>query len=307
MATINNPTSLSYPNSLLPKKSSPNCPRLSLKFTSKPFITIRCNNNNTNGGDPRNSLKDSLSGMVGKQVEELLDREENRVLLDGLDKASERVERAKRDLLEIEKEELEAKKLRVYVNQLQATSSEIAECQQEILEAKSKLEEAESYLSQSIDGNSYETSSEKKGINKDEDRLESIKAASISAIIGTLVSLPVSLAQATANYEILLPSAITFISCALYGVTFRYAIRRDLDDFHLKSGTIAAFAFVKGLGMLAGGPPLELTQASLISHAFDGAVYVSENLLIFAFAAVSLDFCFQMGLLSPFPVKKTNL
>ncbi|XP_065858491.1 uncharacterized protein [Euphorbia lathyris] len=321
MATINNTTSLSYQSSvkfLLRKKpcfvKSPNCLRLFLKFTSaKPFV-VRCSsssNRSSEKGDPGNNLKDSLSGVVGKQVEELLSREENRVLLDGLGKATERVERAKRELAEIEREEVEAQKLRSYVNQLETRASEIAECQQEILEARAKLEEAESYLSKNIDGNIYgdemENSSEQKGINKDEDRLESIKAASISAIIGTLASLPVSLAQATATSDLILPSAVTFISCALYGVTFRYAVRRDLKDFHLKTGTIAAFAVVKGLGMLAGGSPLELTPGSLLSHTIDGAVYVSENFLIFAFAAVSLDFCFQMRLLSPFPVKKTNL
>lgn len=63
---------------------------------------------------------------------------------------------------------------------------------------------------------------------------------------------------------------------------------------------------VVGLGMLSGGPPLELNSESFLSHAFNGAVYVSENLLIFLFAAVGLDFCFKMRLLSSFPMKKRS-
>lgn len=57
--------------------------------------------------------------------------------------------------------------------------------------------------------------------------------------------------------------------------------------------------------MLGSGPPLELNTGSFLSHAFDGAVYVSENFFLFVFAAVGLDYCFKMKLLSPFPIKKS--
>lgn len=63
--------------------------------------------------------------MVDKQVEDLLNREDNRALFDGLEKASQRVERAKRDLAEIERQELEAKQLRNYINQLESRASEV--------------------------------------------------------------------------------------------------------------------------------------------------------------------------------------
>ncbi|XP_030519319.1 uncharacterized protein LOC115732776 [Rhodamnia argentea] len=54
-------------------------------------------------------LKDVLSGMVGARVEELLSREENRGLLDGLERASRRVDQARRELAEIERQEVEAR------------------------------------------------------------------------------------------------------------------------------------------------------------------------------------------------------
>lgn len=111
----------------------------------------------------------------------------------------------------------------------------IAECQKEISEARAMVEEAE----RSLEGRAI-------GASKDEERLQSVKAASVSAVIGTLVELPISLTRVSSNSELILPLAITFISCALFGVTFRYAIRRDLDNFQLKSGTAAAFGFVKG-------------------------------------------------------------
>lgn len=62
---------------------------------------------------------------MDERVEELLNREENRGLLDGLEKASQRVEMAKRELAEIEKQELEAKLMREYVNQLESRASEV--------------------------------------------------------------------------------------------------------------------------------------------------------------------------------------
>lgn len=106
------------------------------------------------------------------------------------------------------------------------------------------LEEAEL----SLNGASGYTSKEmESGIsNKDKERLQSVKAASVSAVIGTLAELPISLSRVTSNSQLILPLAVTFVSCALFGVTFRYAIRRDLDNFQLKAGTSAAFGFVKG-------------------------------------------------------------
>lgn len=88
------------------------------------ILIVKCNNSGQIEGSGGN-LKDALAGMVDKQVGELLNREENRVLLDGLDKASQRVERAKKELAEIEKQELEAKQMREYINQLESQASEV--------------------------------------------------------------------------------------------------------------------------------------------------------------------------------------
>lgn len=126
----------------------------------------------------------------------------------------------------------------------------IEECQKEILEARVMVEEAERTLQNvgvGIGGREGLTASEIEAINKNEDRLESIKAGAIAAIVGTLAGLPISFTQVTSNSQLILPTAITFVSCALFGVTFRYAVRKDSDDFHLKTGTAAAFGVVKGI------------------------------------------------------------
>lgn len=100
------------------------------------------------------------------------------------------------------------------------------------------VEEAERSLSINME--------EKGEISREEERWESVKAASVAALVGTLAAAPIYLTKVTSSIELLLPLGVTFASCALFGVTFRYAVRRDLDDSHLKSGASAAFAVVKG-------------------------------------------------------------
>ncbi|EXB39941.1 hypothetical protein L484_001700 [Morus notabilis] len=286
-------------NNLFDFNIIPKCHRAKF-FRRASSLAVKCSNN---GGLREQSfnLKDSLNDVVGEQVQELLNREENKALLDGLERASLRVEKAKRELAEIERQELEANQMREYVDQLERRASEIAECQKEISEARAMVEEAERSLSQSEEGSYAGKGNEE--IDKDEERLESIKAASISAFVGTIAGLPISLTQVSTTSQLILPLAITFASCALFGVTFRYTIRRDLDDVHLKTGACAAFGVVKGLATLSGGQPLELNTESISSHAFDGAIHVSQDLFLFVSAAVGLDYCFKMGLLSPFPIK----
>lgn len=286
--------------------------RIKLSKITKSFSVVNCSSSEAEdsgerGGGGSNSLSNVVSGMVDERVEQLLKKEENRVLLDGLEKATQRVELARKELSFIEQQEEEAKLARNYLNQLQSKTSEIADCQKEILEAKVMLEEAERSLITSSGSRNEDSISPMEGkvVDRNTERLESAKAATISAIIGTLAGLPLSVTRVTSNSELLLPLGITFVCCALFGVTFRYAVRRDLDDFQLKSGVCAAFGFVKGLGMLGAGPPLEFDMGSLLEHAFSGGFYVSENLLIFFFAAVGLDFSMKMKVLSPFPTNKS--
>lgn len=236
-------------------------------------------------------------------VDELLKREENRGLLDGLEAASQRVERAREALADIERQEAEAMRAKSAVTRLEKRKSEIEESQRELLEARVMVEEAEHSLSLNMEDNNLGDAPDEQ-TNKDLERIASVKAASISAIVGTLASLPISFYQDTSYVELILNLAIIFISCTLFGVTFRYAVRRDLDNIQLKTGTSAAFGFVKGLAALGAGMPLELNMNSLISHSFDGAVYVAENIFIFLSASIALDFCFKMKLLSPFPIRK---
>ncbi|XP_014499114.1 uncharacterized protein LOC106760172 isoform X2 [Vigna radiata var. radiata] len=243
-------------------------------FRSVPSFKCFCRSSDEKGSD---DVKDPLYGLVDKQVQELLSREENKILLDGLEKASQRVEMAKRELELIQKQELAVKQLKDYVNQLEGEVLEIEECQRDISEAKAMVEKAEQSLLVNMggpEGGGTSMGMKSEETDRDEERWESIKAASISALVGTVSGLPICFTQVTDTTQLLLPLTINFISCALFGVTFRYTIRRNLDDVQLKTGVAAAFGVVKGLGTLSGGSLLEPNFQSFLSHAQDGTIYV---------------------------------
>ncbi|KAL6845996.1 hypothetical protein ACP4OV_023444 [Aristida adscensionis] len=244
-----------------------------------------------------------LSSAVGDKVDELLRREENRALLDGVEAAERRVERARAALADIERQEDAARLAREEVRRLEQRRDEIAESQRELLQAREMIDEAQRSLSSSLEGGSFGDVSSG-DIDEDIERIESVKAAAVSSIVGALASLPISFYEVHNLPELFVQSSIVFISCALFGVTFRYAVRRDLDNIQLKTGAPAAFAVVRGLAMLESGRTFELSTDTLISVAVDGAVNVVENIFVFLPAAIALDFFFKMRLLSPFPTRK---
>lgn len=88
-------------------------------------LAVKCSTNGSPTSD-EGGLKNILSGMVDERVEQLLNKEENRDLLKGLEKASSRVETAKRQLAEIQKQEMEAKVMREYIDQLESKASEVS-------------------------------------------------------------------------------------------------------------------------------------------------------------------------------------
>uniref|UniRef100_A0A0E0M3P5 Uncharacterized protein n=1 Tax=Oryza punctata TaxID=4537 RepID=A0A0E0M3P5_ORYPU len=266
-----------------------------------------------------------LSSAVGEKVDELLQREENRALLEGVEAAERRVELARAALADIERQEAAARLASEEVRRLErrrdelgvsyglfplnnavynaALHNKIAESQRELQQAREMIDEAQRSLSSSLEDQSF-GDVPNGDIDEDSERLESVKAAAVSSVVGVLASLPISFYEARDFPQLFVQLSVIFISCALFGVTFRYAIRRDLDNVQLKTGAAAAFAFVRGLAMVESGRPFELSTDALISLALDGAVSVVENILTFLPAAIALDYCFKMRLLSPFPTRK---
>ena len=83
-------------------------------------------------------------------------------------------------------------------------------------------------------------------IDENTEHIEFIKESFVSALIGTLASIPVALVQANRIEGILIKEGIIFISCALFGVTYRYTVRQKFENIKLKSRVVSAFDLVRG-------------------------------------------------------------
>ncbi len=85
--------------------------------------------------------------------------------------------------------------------------------------------------------------------------------------------------------------AIAAFSGFLFGVTCRYATRKD-ENPHLSSGVVLAFGLVRGLAQID-GQDLNLSILPLVIFA------VLESILLFAIAYVGLSTAMRVGWVKP--------
>ncbi|MEG3939619.1 hypothetical protein QT995_15845 [Microcoleus sp. S36b_A3] len=74
----------------------------------------------------------------------------------------------------------------------------------------------------------------------------------------------------------------------LFGVTYRYAIRRDTNP-HLKSGVVLAFGLVRAFGQLDAGLSFEAGEIPGLQELLPFAVGAVESVVLFAIARLVLD------------------
>ena len=119
------------------------------------------------------------------------------------------------------------------------------------------------------------------------ERIESIQVGSISALaflVPYLLFLTVE--RLLLGESITLIGAFVKISGAiisgfLFGVTYRYVVRND-DNPHLKDGTVAAFALVRGL------VPLQLST-DLIADSGRLSLFLGESFICFLSSRLLLE------------------
>lgn len=121
------------------------------------------------------------------------------------------------------------------------------------------------------------------------ERLESLKAGVLSAIMVVLVDSAAAIYLSSRAEELGLRLGIVGLSGFLFGVTYRYAVRGDSNP-HLKSGVIGAFGLVRGLAQLEGLEiPEEVTAIALLSPLLS----LFESLGLFGIAGIGLDFALK--------------
>jgi uncharacterized membrane protein YfcA len=130
---------------------------------------------------------------------------------------------------------------------------------------------------------------------QDGDRAESGKAAAVAGIGGSLAALPLLLAVGNPGFTNLVSFAASVAACSLFGITYRYAVRRDETDTQLKAGVVAAFGLVRAIGA---ADVFQATEESgrLTLEVFGlSALYAAQSMLVVGFAAVAMEFAFSKG------------
>ena len=126
---------------------------------------------------------------------------------------------------------------------------------------------------------------------KNLDRIESAKVGTISATGGVLLSLPLALSQFNGNaFNQFADVGATAVSCALFGIVYRYAVRENIDDFQLKGGVVGAFGLVRGFGQAEVFMDVASNNNELSFSSFaQAAAICGESVLVFLFAGLCVE------------------
>ncbi len=133
------------------------------------------------------------------------------------------------------------------------------------------------------------------------ERIESLKAGVIAGGMAAAAEGTIQLVQSFSSVNGLAAGAldmgywvgvaIAAFSGFLFGVTCRYAIRKD-ENPHLSSGVVLAFGLVRGLSPI-NGADLTVSAMPLVLFA------VLESLLLFVIAYVGLSTARRWGWVKP--------
>jgi hypothetical protein len=142
-------------------------------------------------------------------------------------------------------------------------------------------------------------------MNQATERIESLKAGLVGAMAAAVAFLilisssvwmvlgpsALSLWLGRLSLTTLIQIGIAALSGFLFGVTYRYVVRKDQNS-HLKQGAVLAFGLVRGLA--------QLDPALLVESYWLSTIKILESVLMFALAALVLDWLMQQGWLKRF-------
>ena len=86
-------------------------------------------------------------------------------------------------------------------------------------------------------------------------------------------------------------------SCALFGVTYRYAVGSNPQNPHLKGGVVTAFGLVRAA---AAADVMQLSSPDgpfAVDVIGPAALYAGQSMLMFAFGATVIEIAFKQGFL----------
>ena len=131
---------------------------------------------------------------------------------------------------------------------------------------------------------------------KEEDRIESVKASAIAATGGVFVSTPLAMSQFEATFNQFADVGAVALSCFLFGIVYRYAVRENVDDLQLKGGVVASFALTRGV-VEAEMFIFSATSAASGVNYFEiftqALAIVGESVVVFLFAGLCIEAAMQ--------------
>lgn len=147
------------------------------------------------------------------------------------------------------------------------------------------------------------TSGQTKQGQASQDRIASIQAAGLTGALAGVVgagllllhraaalgwaAAAASTVDGLAGLTFWISVAIAALSGALFGITYRYAVRQDTNSY-LRSGVIFAFSFVRGLALVNVG-------AAVTMMGWPFLIAITESLLMFSLAAAGLEVALRQG------------
>ncbi|MEG3881575.1 hypothetical protein QT972_29860 [Microcoleus sp. herbarium7] len=147
------------------------------------------------------------------------------------------------------------------------------------------------------------------------ERVESLKAGSVAALsclfsfgaialANTLIlarrwDFLASLQVRELDLNFAIRGTIALLGGFLFGVTYRYAIRRDVNP-QLKSGAVLAFGLVRAFGQLDAGLSFEGGKMPALQKLLPFAVGGVESVVFFAIAGLVLDWAIGRSWIKPF-------
>jgi vacuolar-type H+-ATPase subunit E/Vma4 len=187
-----------------------------------------------------------------------------------------------------------AEQAAVETARLKAEAVQQAEAKMAALEAEREALRRELEREESRGGVKWSDDS----IDEAAEKMESAKAAVLGGAGGGALATPLILSQGGGVVSI----GIAAVSCAVFGVTYRYAVRKDLGNNELKCGLVVAYGLARGLS----AADVYLRAASLNGDAAgfetyaQAALLAGQGVLMYAFAALALEQGFSQGFLKPF-------
>lgn len=241
-------------------------------------------------------------------ADKVLSSDESRALLAELAAASDRVAKARSELEAFEAREREVREQQHEVASQAALAEEVAQADAEVARRAAEvaaleeeyLEAGRALIAARAGGGQLPGGG---GSDDAAERVESGKAAAVAALAGAAASLPFTLAATGGGLGPgpLASVAAAATTCALFGVTYRYVVRRDSANLQLKGGAVGAFALTRGLAQIDTTQMLVGFPNSGWAEVLKAALDAGESVLVIGLATAALEYCLREGLLQPFP------